>query len=155
MVSKATRTKRNRTRRLLDEQEGLCYYCDKPFGDNRKRKPTQEHLKRVVNGGTAARSNIVLACTPCNSGREAHPPEYWKYNKYRKAILKMRNVRSTERRRLKKLYNFRYYLNKYKFYFLARFMYRSYHTNVSRYYLTKEFFVAMVMKIKYRKIVKD
>ncbi len=151
MTSKGVRVKRNRIIRLFSEQDGLCFYCDKPF--TRGRKATQEHLQRVTDGGTYSRINIVLACKPCNHGRGDHPSRYWKLDQYRKRVFQLRIERTTTRRIWKQKHlmkNFQQYIPHKA---TARLVYNRFHSIISRYYLTKGSFVVIFMRLKYRNIV--
>ncbi|MFP5108534.1 HNH endonuclease [Neobacillus sp. C211] len=49
----------------LSHFEGKCIYC----GEEKKGAITQEHLKRIVDGGLHCKSNVVPACGDCNIRR--------------------------------------------------------------------------------------
>lgn len=52
---------------LYIKQGGHCEYC---FNRFHIEHLTYDHIVRKRDGGTAAMSNLVLACPPCNSRRE-------------------------------------------------------------------------------------
>lgn len=51
-------------RKLLATQK-RCYICKRRF--TKKYKPTFDHVTSLAKGGSNDRSNIALACGPCNS----------------------------------------------------------------------------------------
>ena len=52
----------NQWLRILAAYNGLCAYCGKKF-----KELTQDHVIPLSKGGNHTASNIVPACTPCNS----------------------------------------------------------------------------------------
>ncbi len=82
---KMTNTKQqaNKRQRIAEEQEYLCYYCERKMSmsmarQGAKKKATLEHLKRKVDGGTYHYDNIVVACQECNCNRGDYPVEMWR-----------------------------------------------------------------------------
>jgi 5-methylcytosine-specific restriction endonuclease McrA len=62
-----------RARRILErrvrEQDGRCRYCKRPFKETADRRPTIEHLKPKMDGGTDRVANLAAACFHCNQHR--------------------------------------------------------------------------------------
>jgi 5-methylcytosine-specific restriction endonuclease McrA len=48
--------------KLVLDNNGRCYYCGR-----KRRRLVKEHRIPLARGGTNDESNIVPACTPCNS----------------------------------------------------------------------------------------
>lgn len=46
-----------------------CEYCQRALGRRKQNKPNLDHRLPIVRGGTAAVSNLVLACWPCNGSK--------------------------------------------------------------------------------------
>lgn len=59
--------------RILEKQNHKCKYCDKPFSDD--LPPTVDHVLPLSKGGHHTAINIVAACKPCNSQKQARIPE--------------------------------------------------------------------------------
>lgn len=52
----------------LAERDGLeCWFCEYPFLSPDSVEVTIEHLVPIAHGGPNHKSNLVLACKPCNS----------------------------------------------------------------------------------------
>lgn len=72
-VGKRMRRVRSIRNELFMRQGGRCCYCRKPMigkpssGD--PRRPTIEHLRRKIEGGTDRRDNLAVACFQCNHDR--------------------------------------------------------------------------------------
>ena len=72
-ITGITRGQQNEIRtRLIEEQSGLCIYCQKPFpvahhGHRSVHRASIDHIEAKANGGTDAMSNLVVACYSCNS----------------------------------------------------------------------------------------
>lgn len=73
---------------LIKEFNGECAYC------GTKCKPTQDHIIPLINGGMHTKSNIVPACSRCNSSKHASDVGKWykkqpffSQEKYEKIIL--------------------------------------------------------------------
>lgn len=76
---------RNHVRRMYDEQDGKCFYCETPdmfiredvsksfYQANRHLRATFDHVIPKAHGGTYRRENGVCACSYCNSKR-GHTP---------------------------------------------------------------------------------
>lgn len=75
--------------RLVKEQDGLCHWCSRPFGqvpdDEEDRRPaawlpTFEHLIRFKDGGVDGPPNLVVAHRKCNEDRNktnpGNPPKW-------------------------------------------------------------------------------
>ena len=78
-----TKQQANKRQRIAEEQEYLCYYCERKMSmsmakQGASKKATLEHLKRKVDGGTYQYENIVVACQQCNCNRGDYPVEMWK-----------------------------------------------------------------------------
>lgn len=58
---------------LFQRQGGKCCYCRKimmgEFRGGNPRRPTIEHLRRRIDGGTSRKDNLALACFQCNHDR--------------------------------------------------------------------------------------
>lgn len=59
--------------RILDKQDHKCKYCGEPFSDD--LPPTVDHVLPLSKGGHHTAINIVAACKPCNSQKQARVPE--------------------------------------------------------------------------------
>lgn len=46
-----------------------CAYCNKSY--NKNRRPSIDHIRPRVDGGTLNEDNIVLACTICNQRKNS------------------------------------------------------------------------------------
>jgi 5-methylcytosine-specific restriction endonuclease McrA len=55
---------------LLDKFDGCCAYCGKTTG-----KLTADHVVPLAQGGANTLSNVVPACSSCNSRKGARTPE--------------------------------------------------------------------------------
>ena len=66
---------------LLEEQEGVCFYCEQLIGGN----PELHHVVPYCKGGGHTVDNVVLACKPCS---RTQPKSQWPRgvprNKWRK-----------------------------------------------------------------------
>lgn len=62
--------RRNKLTRLLTRDGNRCHWCQTDF--TALCPPTFEHLIPRHYGGTDHDSNLVLACEPCNTGRQHH-----------------------------------------------------------------------------------
>ncbi|MGH1468670.1 MAG: HNH endonuclease [Bdellovibrionales bacterium] len=61
-----------KTRWWLDQvNAGTCYYCE---GNFEKEDLTMDHKVPVARGGKSTKSNIVIACKPCNFGKQSQTP---------------------------------------------------------------------------------
>jgi 5-methylcytosine-specific restriction endonuclease McrA len=58
------------TRELFDEYEGRCAYCGDPA-------TTIDHVVPISKGGAHSKENVVPACKPCNSSKNAKPLLVW------------------------------------------------------------------------------
>lgn len=65
--------------RLIEDQDGLCHWCSRPFGeipdDEEDRRPaawlaTFEHVIRFEDGGLDGPPNLAAAHRKCNEDRE-------------------------------------------------------------------------------------
>jgi len=75
--------------RAFERQGGLCHWCGRPMiyhgrgalprPWNNPRTCTADHLIRKADGGKSVASNIVAACSECNSRR--HDPPTKRHNK--------------------------------------------------------------------------
>jgi 5-methylcytosine-specific restriction endonuclease McrA len=54
----------NLTRMLADDPH--CYYCGRPLND---ATATLDHVFPRCRGGTNIKTNLVLACAPCNGAK--------------------------------------------------------------------------------------
>jgi hypothetical protein len=52
-----------------------CLYCENPITYD---KATIEHIVPLAEGGINLRSNVAIACGPCNHHRQNMPPDVWK-----------------------------------------------------------------------------
>lgn len=48
-------------------QTGLCHYCQGEFS---KEDLTMDHKVPIIRGGKTTKSNIVVACKPCNTDKK-------------------------------------------------------------------------------------
>ena len=55
-------------RRVAD---GICHYCG---GCVDAATATMDHIVPLARGGRSTKGNIVLACKPCNSNKQAETP---------------------------------------------------------------------------------
>jgi 5-methylcytosine-specific restriction endonuclease McrA len=56
-------------RQLVKLQGGLCCYCGRSFTKRGPTRPTIEHKKAIMDGGTDDLSNLAVACLHCNQHR--------------------------------------------------------------------------------------
>lgn len=56
-------------RHLVRLQGGLCCYCGRSFTKRGPTRPTIEHKKAIMNGGTDDLTNLAAACLHCNQHR--------------------------------------------------------------------------------------
>jgi 5-methylcytosine-specific restriction enzyme A len=49
------------------QSNAVCYYCQKKL---RKDEVTMDHLLPLVRGGLTSKSNVVMACKPCNNAKK-------------------------------------------------------------------------------------
>lgn len=81
------RLKKKHHKRLYREQEGICFYCDKPmarYNDTSvhpKKRASLEHLCKQIDGGLWIKSNLVAAHMVCNSNRQDLCPWQHRENK--------------------------------------------------------------------------
>ena len=61
-----SRYRRSILARRLREQGGRCLYCRRPFTVAEPTRPTIEHRKAKMDGGTDAVANLAAACLHCN-----------------------------------------------------------------------------------------
>jgi len=61
--------KRRLLARLVDAQEGRCCYCRRSFTSDGTIKPTIEHKKARMDGGSDRVANLAAACLHCNARR--------------------------------------------------------------------------------------
>jgi 5-methylcytosine-specific restriction endonuclease McrA len=59
---------------MLKRQMGLCYYCREPL---KIELATLDHVLPRALGGTLKRSNLVIACGPCNVRKGHATPWDW------------------------------------------------------------------------------
>jgi hypothetical protein len=50
-----------------------CFYCEKPFGGEKRRK-TKDHIVPVSKGGNGTHYNLLWACDKCNREKENLAP---------------------------------------------------------------------------------
>ena len=66
---------------ILEEQNGLCFYCDKELlmeGDAHSPDYWQvEHVNPISNGGFHRVENVVYACLSCNTKKGPKLVENW------------------------------------------------------------------------------
>jgi 5-methylcytosine-specific restriction endonuclease McrA len=55
--------------RRIDEQDGCCLYCRRPFTGEGPTRPTIEHRKAKMDGGRDHVANLAAACLHCNQHR--------------------------------------------------------------------------------------
>lgn len=53
----------------LKTQKGLCWWCEKPLGDDWQ----VDHRVALINGGKNNAGNIVCACKACNQSKKERP----------------------------------------------------------------------------------
>lgn len=54
---------------LVRNQDGKCCYCKRPFTADGPTRPTIEHKKARMDGGTDKLDNLAAACFHCNHRR--------------------------------------------------------------------------------------
>ena len=71
------RFRRQVTNTFLFARDGYrCQYCHRPQGELRHREClTRDHLIPLSRGGTNEWTNVVTACSPCNTRKANHLPE--------------------------------------------------------------------------------
>jgi 5-methylcytosine-specific restriction endonuclease McrA len=52
--------------RRVREQDGRCLYCRRPFTAAGPTRPTIEHRKAKMDGGSDRVANLAAACLHCN-----------------------------------------------------------------------------------------
>jgi len=62
----SSRYRRNILARRIREQEGRCLYCRRPFTAAGPTRPTIEHRKAKMDGGSDRVANLAAACLHCN-----------------------------------------------------------------------------------------
>lgn len=60
-------------RSIYEQQDGRCYWCQKPVGDDYH----VDHRIPLARGGTNAPDNIVISCPDCNMRKGAKMPWEW------------------------------------------------------------------------------
>ena len=65
----AVRNGSHRRALLADQQGNRCCYCRRPFTADGPTRPTLEHVKARMDGGTDRLSNLKVACLQCNQHR--------------------------------------------------------------------------------------
>lgn len=55
--------------RLIHAQGNRCCYCGRPFTTAGPTRPTLEHRKARMDGGSNRVSNLAAACFHCNQHR--------------------------------------------------------------------------------------
>lgn len=61
--------RRARRAALVEQQRGLCFYCDVPFGPSGTQHPRMATIDHVIprpEGGVIEPENEVAACHQCN-----------------------------------------------------------------------------------------
>ena len=67
-------TTARRRARLMKEQNGLCFYCERPVGTGGKELfPVVEHYIPRALGGKGQGVKLVLACKFCDSSKGCIP----------------------------------------------------------------------------------
>jgi 5-methylcytosine-specific restriction endonuclease McrA len=61
--------RRNLLARRIREQSGRCCYCKRAFTAEGPTRPTIEHRKPRMDGGTDRVANLAAACHHCNENR--------------------------------------------------------------------------------------
>lgn len=56
-------------RQLVKSQGGKCCYCKRPFTKKGPTRPTFEHKKARMDGGSDDVNNLAVACFHCNQHR--------------------------------------------------------------------------------------
>jgi 5-methylcytosine-specific restriction endonuclease McrA len=51
--------------------QGLCHYCGKKFLPS---ELTMDHVIPIARGGESIKSNVVVACRPCNQSKKLATP---------------------------------------------------------------------------------
>ena len=64
-----SRYKRRLLARRVDEQNGRCCYCKRPFTSDGSARATLEHRKAKMDGGNDHVANLSAACLHCNRHR--------------------------------------------------------------------------------------
>ncbi|WP_371781842.1 HNH endonuclease [Streptosporangium subroseum] len=85
-MNKPNACRRQQFRRQLAERDGArCFYCTRRFRD--LTEATLDHLVPTYHGGTWARANLVLACSPCNEAKGHQlPTEFIRSRGYRSGL---------------------------------------------------------------------
>lgn len=58
---------------LIKSQRGMCWWCDKPFGDTYH----VDHRIALARGGTNWPNNLCISCAKCNQSKGAKLPHEW------------------------------------------------------------------------------
>jgi hypothetical protein len=68
---------------MLNDSDGLCYYCKKPFHviPIHKNDSEQWSLDRIDNTQIHSIDNCVISCLKCNLVRRRRDHDKWKYTK--------------------------------------------------------------------------
>lgn len=92
MTSRPNSERRRRYRRQLAARDGArCFYCNRRFRD--LAAATIDHLVPTYHGGTWARANLVLACSPCNEAKgHRMPTEFLRSRGYRPGLRPSRTA---------------------------------------------------------------
>ena len=71
------RFRRQVTNTFLFARDGYrCQYCGRPGAELRPRESlTRDHVVPMSRGGTNEWTNVVTACSPCNTRKANHMPE--------------------------------------------------------------------------------
>ncbi|HEX6058585.1 MAG TPA: HNH endonuclease [Gemmatimonadaceae bacterium] len=71
------RFRRQVTNTFLFARDGYrCQYCGRPGAELRQRESlTRDHVVPMSRGGTNEWTNVVTACSPCNTRKANHMPE--------------------------------------------------------------------------------
>lgn len=74
----AQKKEREKAKKLRQSQwwkgqlaQGLCHYCGEGFSPS---SLSMDHIIPVARGGLSKKSNLVTACKPCNSKKQAKTP---------------------------------------------------------------------------------
>ena len=54
-----------------------CPYCTRTMEGNKQRRPSRDHIKARVNGGTLRPGNCLIVCQGCNGDKDTHTLDQW------------------------------------------------------------------------------